>query len=189
MEKFHEVITTFVRTPDSSSGSGSCNSQLCPFCHEYWPMLHSPQESSTECLSSLQRSCKTMLLWTWWLVSRAFLFQSDSTCPSQDQRTQFVGWRLKVGKILLWYWHWGQGVNYPVGPCWVHGGFWNNSPTFYPVDKGWVFLKSTHQSTHWVTLWKNPVGSLGISFKKCPSCAWATCCGFFQKVPTGFISM
>ena len=79
--------------------------------------------------------------------------------------------------------HWGQGVNYPVGPCWVHGGFWNNSPSFYPVGKGWVFFKSTHQSTHWVTLWKNPVGSLRISFKKCLPCAWATHCGFFQKVP------
>ena len=79
--------------------------------------------------------------------------------------------------------HWGQGVNYPVGPCWVHGGFWNNSPDFYPVGKGWVFFKSTHQSTHWVTLWKNPVGSLRTLFEKCPSCAWATHCGFFQKVP------
>ena len=29
--------------------------------------------------------------------------------------------------------HWGQGVNYPVG-------------------KGCVFFKNTHQSTHWVTL-------------------------------------
>ena len=50
--------------------------------------------------------------------------------------------------------HWVQGVNYPVGPYWVHGGFWNNSPNFYPVGKGWVFFKSTHQSTHWVTLWE-----------------------------------
>ena len=83
--------------------------------------------------------------------------------------------------------HWGQGVNYPVGPWWVHSGFWNNSPNFYPVGKGWVFFKSTHQSTHWVTLWKNPVGSLRISYKKCPSCAWATHCGFFQKVPINLI--
>ena len=31
------------------------------------------------------------------------------------------------------FYYWGQGVNYPVG-------------------KGWVFFKSTYQSTHWVTL-------------------------------------
>ena len=85
--------------------------------------------------------------------------------------------------------HWGQGVNYPVGPCWVHGRFWNNSPNFYPVGKGWVSFESTHQSTHWVTLWKNPVGSLRISFKKCPSCAWATHKGFFQKVPINLTTM
>ena len=83
----------------------------------------------------------------------------------------------------------GKGSITPVDLCWVHGGFWNNSPNFYPVGKRWVFFKSTHQSTYWVTLWKNPVGSLRISFKMCPSCAWATCCGFFQKVPIGFISM
>ena len=46
----------------------------------------------------------------------------------------------------------GQGQKYPVGPLRVHWGFWNNSPTFYPMGKGWVLFKSTFQSTHKASL-------------------------------------
>ena len=49
---------------------------------------------------------------------------------------------------LVWdWWHWEQGVTYPGGALWVHGGFWNNSPPLYPASPWWVLFESTHQFT------------------------------------------
>ena len=86
----------------STSGSGSCVSWFRPLCHKYWPTLHSAGKSPQEGLSSLQRSYRTMSLWTWWMVRWPFLFQLEMTRLSQDQRTRFVAWRQLVRAILLW---------------------------------------------------------------------------------------
>ena len=125
----------------------------------------------------------------------------------------FKGWLPQTFQGTCLIWHWGWGGLKPVITCWEHWELWLNEPSNftvmtyrthlrcthnmchwgqgvnYPVGKGWVFFKNTHQSTHWVTLWKNPLGSLRISFKKCPSCAWATQCGFFQKVSINLTTM
>ena len=86
----------------SASGSGSYLPGDHSFCREYRPMMHSTKTSCQEGLSSLQRPCRTMSLWTWWMVWQPSLFQSETMCLSQDQRTRLVEWWQSVGGILLW---------------------------------------------------------------------------------------
>ena len=52
------------------------------------------------------------------------------------------------GGAMSTVWHWGQGVNYPVGTWWVHCDFWSNSLTFYPPGPWRTLLKRTLQFAH-----------------------------------------
>ena len=136
----------------SASSSDSCDPWLHSFCCEYWPMLRSSQGSPPEGLSSLQRSCRTMSLWTWWLVSRASLFQSDSTYLLQDPRTWFVEWRLKVWEILLWYWQ-GTLRSARVFMWWTHSYSYSMSRKSRILNCGsrWGQQKRSQHRIEWVT--------------------------------------
>ena len=56
--------------------------------------------------------------------------------------------------VLVWI-HWGQRAIYPVGTLWVNYGFWNNSPSSYPVGKWWALFWKWPICTCWVFHWVN----------------------------------
>ena len=68
--------------------------------------------------------------------------------------------------------HWGQTPIWPLGMCWVHGGFWNKIPSTEPAEGG-------------VDL---PTGFILINFTFCPQFAYPnthwTHIEYFYKVPT-----
>ena len=86
--------------------------------------------------------------------------------------------------IFLFVYHWGQGVKYPVGTCWIHCDHSQQVITMCPVGEIWI-----HSECAWPCESNVPSGHILIVITMYPS-MWSQCthqCD--HNVPINVISM